>query len=86
MPAGLIALNQFAFPFISTKKINMVKTRIPMPVQMPTHAGVSWILEIPAMGLVINPKAIYAAPNKISQPKNELLLFCLLIKIYDFKY
>ena len=60
MPAGLIMLNQLAFVFISTIKIRKAKTRILMPVQMPTHAGVACIFEIPAMGLVINPNASIA--------------------------
>ena len=57
VPAGFIALNQFSFPFLSTRKIKNAKARMLIAEQIVVHEGVALIFEIPHNGLVANPKA-----------------------------
>ena len=60
-----MALNQFSFPFLSTKNIRNTKARMLMAAHIVVHEGVALIFEIPHKGLVAKPKAKSIAAIKI---------------------
>lgn len=78
VPAGFIALNQFSFPFLSTKNIKNAKARMLIAAQMVVHEGVALILEIPQSGLVANPKPKRIAAIKIKMTSIFMVLIFMV--------
>lgn len=80
VPAGFITLNQFSFPFLSTKNIKSAKVRMLIAVQIEVQEGVALIFEMPHSGLVAKPKT-----NSITAIKIKIISI-LIVFSENFLY